>query len=80
MPLSAGTTSAMGLLVTDLKRDYAASMIKRVAELELGALTSSFEALETQGRSDMTREHVLETPTSRSSGRWTCATSGRATS
>jgi N-methylhydantoinase A len=60
VPMSAGTTSAMGLLVTDLKRDYTATMVVRAAEVETDALTSSFEALEGQGKRDMTQENVRE--------------------
>jgi N-methylhydantoinase A len=58
VPLSAGTTSAMGLLVTDLKREYTTTMIRLAADAHVGALTTAFEALEEQGRSDLTGEGV----------------------
>jgi len=58
IPLSAGTTSAMGLLVTDLKREYTTTMIALASEADLAALNRAFEALEEQGRSDLTHERV----------------------
>jgi N-methylhydantoinase A len=58
IPLSAGTTSAMGLLVTDLKREYTTTMIQRAADADLAALKEGFEDLESQGRLDLTHEGV----------------------
>jgi N-methylhydantoinase A len=60
VPLSAGTTSAMGLLVTDLKREYTATMIRRAADVEVESLTNSFAGLEEQGGADLAREGVPE--------------------
>ena len=58
VPLSAGTTSAMGLLVTDLKREYTTTTITRAADVDLAELTASFAALEERGSADMSRESV----------------------
>ena len=58
VPLSAGTTSAMGLLVTDLKREYTATTITRAGEAEIEALAGSFATLEEHGAADLTGEGV----------------------
>jgi len=60
VPLSAGTTSAMGLLVTDLKRDYTITMIMSGDDADVEALTRGFTTLEEQGSADLTQEGVPE--------------------
>ena len=37
VPMSPGTTSAMGLLVTDIKHDYSVALIRPVDEVDLGS-------------------------------------------
>lgn len=59
VPPSAGTASAMGLLVTDLKREYTTTLLKRTSETDPAALTSAYSALEDQGGRDFGREGVL---------------------
>jgi N-methylhydantoinase A len=58
IPLSAGTTSAMGLLVTDLKREYTAPVMKRADDVTHGALESLYSALESEGQGELAREGV----------------------
>ncbi len=60
IPMSPGTTSAMGLLVTDLKHDYSTTMIEQVDKVNLETLDKVFLDLEAQGRSILEREGVLE--------------------
>ena len=58
IPMSPGTTSALGLLVTELKHDYSTTMIERVDRLDLGAVTRVYEELEGQGRETLVREGI----------------------
>ncbi len=58
IPMSPGTTSALGLLVTDLKHDYSTTMIERVDRLDLGAVIRVYEELEGQGRETLEREGI----------------------
>ena len=58
IPISPGTTSAIGLLVTDLTHDYATSFIQRTDAAELAAIEDAFRQLEEQGRSALDREGV----------------------
>ena len=58
IPMSPGTSSALGLLVTDLKHDYSTTMIERVDRLDLTAVTRVYEELENQGRETLQREGV----------------------
>ena len=60
IPMSPGTTSAMGLLVTDLKHDYSTTMIAQVQTVNPSALDQTFSDLEAQGRSSLAREGVAE--------------------
>jgi N-methylhydantoinase A len=50
VPVSPGTTSAMGLLVTDLKHDYSATLIQRTDRLDAEAVNRSFREMEERGR------------------------------
>jgi N-methylhydantoinase A len=56
IPVSPGTASAMGLLVTDLKHDYATTMIQRVDQLDLAALEGAYQAMEGLGRATLAKE------------------------
>ena len=58
IPPSPGTTSALGLLVTDLKHDYTATMIERLDRLDLAAVEGTYRKLEAQGRETLAREGV----------------------
>ena len=56
IPLSPGTTSAMGLLVTDLKREYSRTLIQRLDQLDPQIVDEGFRRLEDQGRGELLRE------------------------
>jgi N-methylhydantoinase A len=58
IPLSPGTTSALGLLVTDLKHDYSTTMIARVDRLDVVGVEQVYRELERQGRATLEREGV----------------------
>lgn len=60
IPQSPGTASALGLLVTDLKHDYATTLIQRLDRIEPQALEQTFCALEEQGRETLRREGMPE--------------------
>jgi N-methylhydantoinase A len=53
VPRSAGVLSALGLAVSDLRRDYATAFFARVAELSLRGLDAGFQALERRAESDL---------------------------
>ena len=56
IPMSPGTTSAMGLLVTDLKHDYSMTLIQRVDRLDVVAVEQTYRELAEQGRAILERE------------------------
>jgi N-methylhydantoinase A len=56
IPPSPGTTSALGLLVTDLKHDYATTLMQRADRLEVAAVEAAWRKLEAEGRSALIRE------------------------
>jgi N-methylhydantoinase A len=58
VPLSPGTFSALGLLVTDLKHDFSTTMIERLDRLEVSAVEAAFHQLEARGRASLAREAV----------------------
>ena len=60
IPQSPGTASALGLLVTDLKHDYATTLIQRLDQVAPQALEQTFRELETQGRETLGREGMPE--------------------
>lgn len=60
IPQSPGTASALGLLVTDLKHDYATTLIQRLDQVVPQALEQTFRELEAQGRETLGREGMLE--------------------
>ena len=59
IPLSPGTASAMGLLVTDLKREYSRTLIQRLDQLDPPTVDEAFRRLEDQGRDELQREGTL---------------------
>ena len=60
IPQSPGTASALGLLVTDLKHDYATTLIQRLDQVAPHALEQTFCELEAQGRETLGREGMAE--------------------
>ena len=60
IPQSPGTASALGLLVTDLKHDYATTLIQRLDRVAPHALEQTFRELEAQGRETLGREGMAE--------------------
>jgi N-methylhydantoinase A len=48
--MSPGTTSAMGLLVTDLKHDYSTTLIQRTDRLDADAVNRRYREMEERGR------------------------------
>ena len=58
VPPSPGTTSAMGLLVTDIKHDYSVALIQRADLLDFEATTESFRRMRAEGEGALTREGV----------------------
>ena len=60
IPQSPGTASALGLLVTDLKHDYATTLIQRLDQVVPQALEQTFRELEAQGRATLGREGMAE--------------------
>ena len=60
IPMSPGTFSALGLLVTDLQYDYSTTFIQRVDDLEPDAVMAAYNELEEEGRSSFVREGVAD--------------------
>ena len=58
IPMSPGTTSAMGLLVTDLKHDYSTTLIQHVDQLDTATMEETYQELEAQGGTSLEREEV----------------------
>ena len=58
VPPSPGTFSALGLLVTDLKHDHAATLIRRLDELDPALVETTFADLEARGRAALERDAV----------------------
>ena len=56
IPMSPGTTSAMGLLVSDLKHDYSTTRIERFDPSLADQLEAAFRELEGDGRCTLERE------------------------
>ena len=56
IPVSPGTTSAMGLLVTDLKHDYSRTLIQRVDQVDAEMVAKTYRELEVDGRGCLERE------------------------
>ena len=58
VPPSPGTTSAMGLLVTDIKHDYSVALIQRADRLDFEAAAESFRRMRADGEAALSREGV----------------------
>ncbi len=58
IPASPGIFSATGLLTTDLKRDAAVTMMRRLEELDHGEVATTFARLEEAGRAELEAEGV----------------------
>jgi N-methylhydantoinase A len=56
IPRSPGIFSATGLLTTDLKRDAAITIMRRLDELDRGEVEAQFARLEADGRTELERE------------------------
>ncbi len=50
IPAEPGTTSALGLLVTDVRMESSATLIERSDQIEFSKITNEFERLENSGR------------------------------
>lgn len=60
IPMSPGMASAMGLLVTDLKHDYSATLIRRVEQIDTRRVEETFCQLENDGRAVLIREGIAD--------------------
>ena len=58
VPPSPGTTSAMGLLVTDIKHDYSVALIQRADRLDFKVAHDSFQRMKLEGEAALAREGV----------------------
>ncbi len=56
IPMSPGTASAMGLLVTDLKHDYSTTLLQRIDQLDAAVMEETYRRLEEQGLAALKRE------------------------
>ena len=58
IPFSPGTTSALGLLATDLRHDYATTMLCRLATADPVAVAEAFACMEAEGLATLASEGV----------------------
>ena len=58
VPTSPGTTSATGLLVSDLKHEYSSTLIRQVGSVDTDEVEEAYRGLEAQGRAALEREGV----------------------
>ncbi len=56
VPMSPGTTSAMGLLVTDIKHDYSNTLIQRTDRLDVGTINRLYREMEERGKKALLTE------------------------
>lgn len=56
VPMSPGTTSAMGLLVTDLKHDYSTTLIQRADRLDVEMVSRLYREMEDRGKKALLAE------------------------
>jgi N-methylhydantoinase A len=56
VPMSPGTTSAMGLLVTDLKHDYSTTLIQRADRLDVEMVNRLYREMEERGKKALLTE------------------------
>ncbi len=60
IPPNPGNTSAFGLLVSDIKRDFVRTFVRGESELDAAELEAAWATLETEGRAILGREGVSE--------------------
>jgi N-methylhydantoinase A len=62
IPPGAAAFSAFGLLCTDLRHDYVATMTRMLGDLDLAAVNRALDDMEAQGRAELGegRDHALE--------------------
>ena len=58
VPVAPGVTSALGLLMADLRHDFAQTVLKPGSELSPTEITNWYEQLETQATEQMSREGI----------------------
>lgn len=58
IPMNPGITSALGLLMTDLRHDYVLTYISRADRIDLGRVNSIYRDFESQGKSLLAQEGV----------------------
>ena len=63
VPMSPGTTSATGLLVTDIKHDYSVALIQRADQIDIGAANDQFQRMRSEGQTALSREGVADEDT-----------------
>ena len=63
VPMSPGTTSAMGLLVTDIKHDYSVALIQRADQIDIDAANAQFHRMKSEGHAALSREGVADEAT-----------------
>jgi len=56
IPMNPGTTSSLGLLVTDLKHDYSKTLLQCVDQVDTEMVEETYRALEADGRASLERE------------------------
>lgn len=64
IPMSPGVTSALGLLVSNVKHDYVQANITPLEDVDLNAINSIFDDLETRAREVLTSEGIPTSDTS----------------
>ena len=60
IPMSPGTTSAIGLLSSDLKHEYATTLIRQLGDLDPKEVEKIYRKLEAQGSAALTREGITD--------------------
>ena len=63
VPMSPGTTSAMGLLVTDIKHDYSVALIQQADQLDISVANAQFQRMSSEGHAALSREGVTDETT-----------------
>ena len=63
VPMSPGTTSAMGLLVTDIKHDYSVALIQRADQIDIDGANAQFQRMKSEGQAALSREGVADEAT-----------------
>ena len=58
IPMSPGVTSALGLLVSDVKHDYVQANISPVEDVDINAINSVFVGIETRAREVLSSEGI----------------------